>query len=251
MLHGNPTWSFLYRKVIQRLLNRPIRAIAPDLLGLGFSERIPAADHQLALHGHALGTLIDALNLEGFIFVGQDWGGPIGLSAIANRMDRLAGLVILNTVVGPPKPGFKPTAFHRFARVPILADVAFRSLGFPQLSLHLVQGDKSSIKGNVARAYRLPLRRFPEAPLALARMVPNSLHHPSIAPLHDCERVIREFSGPSAIVWGNNDPILGGVRTHIERLMPDAEVTETEAGHFLQEEVPDEIADAICKVADL
>ena len=112
-LHGNPTWSFLYRKVMQRLLNQPIRFIAPDLLGLGFSERIPATDHQLALHGRAVGALLDALDLEKFIFVGQDWGGPIGLSALADRTDRLAGLVILNTVVGPPKPAFKPTAFLR------------------------------------------------------------------------------------------------------------------------------------------
>lgn len=250
-LHGNPTWSFLYRKVMQRLLNQPIRFIAPDLLGLGFSERIPATDHQLALHGRAVGALLDALDLEKFIFVGQDWGGPIGLSALADRADRLAGLVILNTVVGPPKPTFKPTAFHRFSRLPIVSELAFRGLGFPQLALHMVQGDQTSIRGQVARAYRLPLRKFPSAPLALARMVPDSLEHPSVSELHRCEQVIRDFPGPSAIVWGNQDPILGGVRTHIERLMPKAVVTQTEAGHFLQEEVPDEIAAAICEVAGI
>ena len=251
MLHGNPTWSFLYRRVMQRLLGRPIKVIAPDLLGLGFSERIPARDHQLALHGRAIGNLMDALNLDGFVFVGQDWGGPIGLSALADRHERLAGLVILNTVVGPPKPGFQPTAFHRFARFPIISELAFRGLGFPQLGLHLAQGDKTSIRGQVARAYRLPLRGFPSAPLALARMVPDSFDHPSISELQRCEEVIHTFTGPSAIVWGNRDPVLGGVRTHIERLMPNADVTQTDAGHFLQEEVPDEIAAAICKVVGL
>ena len=116
------------------------------------------------------------------------------------------------------------------------------------VSLHLAQGDKTSIRGQVARAYRLPLRGFPSAPLALARMVPDSFDHPSIRELQRCEEVIHAFEGPSAIVWGNRDPVLGGVRTHIERLMPNADVTQTDAGHFLQEEVPDEIAAAICKV---
>ena len=250
-LHGNPTWSFLYRRVMQRLLGRPVRLITPDLLGLGFSERIPASDHQLALHGQSIGSLIDALDLNGFILVGQDWGGPIGLSAVASRQHRLAGLVILNTVIGPPKASFRPTAFHRFSRLPVIAELAFRGFGFPQLGLHLVQGDRTSIRGNTARAYRFPLQGLPVAPLALARMVPNNHTHPSIAELQRCEDVIHEFTGPSAIVWGDNDPILGRVRTHVERLMPNASVRRTEAGHFLQEEVPDEIADAICEVAGI
>jgi cis-3-alkyl-4-acyloxetan-2-one decarboxylase len=115
----------------------------------------------------------------------------------------------------------------------------------------LAQGDRRSIRGDVARAYRVPLADPADrvAPLALARMVPDSLEHPSIAPLRRSHELVEGWQGPAAIVWGDRDPILGRVRTHIERLLPQASVTRTQAGHFLQEEVPDEIAAAVAAVA--
>ena len=198
-----------------------------------------------------MSRLVAKLELENLIFVGQDWGGPIGLLALANQPGRLTGLVLLNTVVGPPRPGFRPTAFHRFARMPLVSTLAFRGLGLPQNALWIVQGDKQSIRGVVARAYRHPLRKFADnvAPLALARMVPDSLEHPSIAALSRSQSVVTGFRGPAELVWGERDPVLGRVRTHLERLLPDAKVTRTEAGHFLQEEVPGPIAAAIRRVA--
>lgn len=248
MLHGNPTWGFLYRKVAAALAGEPLRVILPDLVGLGFSDKPRRAEeHQLERHAAWLGALVDALDLSDLVFVGQDWGGPIGLRALADRRERLGGLVILNTVVGPPRPGFRPTAFHRFAHMPLVSDVAFRVLGFPQNSLSTAQGDKRSISGDVARAYRYPLRRLRDrvAPLALARMVPDSLEHRSVPALGVCRELVESFDGPSAIVWGERDPILGRARRSVERSLPRAEVTLTRAGHFLQEEVPDEIARAI------
>jgi haloalkane dehalogenase len=117
--------------------------------------------------------------------------------------------------------------------------------------MHLVQGDRSSVRGDVARAYRWPLRRIADriAPLALARMVPATHSHPTIAELQKCQALVEAFRGPSAIVWGERDPVLGRVRRHIERVLPDARVTITQAGHFLQEEVPREIATAVRDVA--
>jgi haloalkane dehalogenase len=251
MLHGNPTWGYLWRKVALALAGEPLRIILPDLVGLGLSDkpRDPAA-HTLENHGRWLGALLDAVVPDGrLVFVGQDWGGPIGLRALAEppRAARVAGLVLANTVIGPPRPGFKSTAFHRFARLPVVADVAFRVAGFPQNALWFAQGDRHSIRGEVARAYRWPLRHFADrvAPLALARMVPDNDVHPSIASLRRCQELVDNFKGPSAIVWGDRDPVLGGVRTHIERHLPDAPVTRTQAGHFLQEEVPDAIAAAV------
>ncbi len=252
LLHGNPTWGFLYRKVAAQLEGEPLRLIMPDLIGLGLSDKPQSArEHALERHAGWVGALIDALDLRDLVFVGQDWGGPIGLRALADRRERLGGLVILNTVVGPPRPGFRPTAFHRFARMPVLSDVAFRLVGFPQIALHLAQGDHSSIRGDVARAYRYPLRRVRDrvAPLALARMVPDSQRHPSIAGLRVCQELVESFDGPTAIVWGDRDPVLGRVRRHIERSMPAARVSATAAGHFLQEEVPMAIAAAIRDVA--
>lgn len=252
MLHGNPTWGFLYRKVARELEGEPLRLIMPDLVGLGLSDKpLDASEHQLDRHAAWLGELIDALELEDVIFVGQDWGGPIGLCALEKRRERLAGLVVLNTVLGPPRPGFRPTAFHRFARMPVLSDLAFRGLGFPEVALWTAQGDRTSIRGQVARAYRYPLRRFRDrvAPLALARMVPDSLAHPSVPALQRCQQLVESFRGPAAIVWGDRDPVLGRVRRRIERLLPDAPVTATQAGHFLQEQVFAKIAAAVKDVA--
>ncbi len=111
--------------------------------------------------------------------------------------------------------------------------------------------DRGSIQGDVARAYRWPLRRLADrvAPLALAHMVPDSLAHPSVAVLERCQSLVTRFRGPMAIVWGDRDPVLGRVRRHLERLLPEVPVTVTEAGHFLQEEVPVEIAKAVVSVA--
>ena len=252
MLHGNPTWGYLWRHVVGRLKGEPLRLVMPDLIGLGLSDkpRDPGV-HQLIQHGRWLGSLIRQMDLRDLILVVQDWGGAIGLSALLEQSERLAGLVLLNTVVGPPKPGIKPTLFHKFARFPGLSEIAFVGLGFPQVALGGAQGDRRSISGRVAKAYRWPLRMRADrqAPLALARMVPDSLQHPSIEPLERCQHLATSFGGPTAIVWGDADPILGGVRTHMQRLFPDAPMTRTGAGHFLQEEVPDEIAAAICDVA--
>lgn len=251
-LHGNPTWGVLYRGIATALAGESLRLVMPDLVGLGFSDKPEDADvHTLEDHGRWVARLAERLELEDAILVLHDWGGPIGLAAAAERPRLLGGLVVLNTVVGPPKRGFSPTAFHRFARLPVVSTLAFRLLGFPQRFLHLAQSDPTSIRGRVARAYRYPLRGWSRrvAPLALARMVPDSLDHPSIEPLRRCQQVVEAFDGPAAIVWGDADPILGKVRSWVEKLLPRASVTRTEAGHFLQEEVPAEIAAAIRRVA--
>jgi pimeloyl-ACP methyl ester carboxylesterase len=247
LLHGNPTWGFLWRKVAAELADQPLRLVMPDLVGLGLSDRVPDSFHTIENHADVVGALIDALDLRGLVLVIQDWGGPIGLRALADRRERLAGLVVLNTVIGPPRPGFRPTAFHRFARQPVRSWLAFRLLGFPQRGLHLAQGDRSSIRGDVARAYRWPLRGLSRnaAPLALARMVPDSLTHPAIPALERCQELVVSFGGPSAIVWGDRDPVLARALDRVAAALPRAPVTRTPAGHFLQEEVPGEIAAAI------
>ncbi len=245
MLHGNPTWSFLWRKVIALLPG--FRCVAPDLLGLGFSDRLPRiADHSVERHGAAMAEVVEALDLRGVILVGQDWGGPIAAQIGARLPDRIAGLVLANTAITVPDHP-KGTLFHRFARVPGLSDLVFRGFGFPQNVLARIQGDKRSIRGDVARAYRWPLRTWRDriAPLALARMVPDGPDHPSIPALQRGAEWALSFRGPAALVWGMRDPILGRSLRHLERALPDAPVTRTPAGHFLQEEVPAELAAAI------
>jgi haloalkane dehalogenase len=251
-VHGNPAWSFLYRKVAAALADAPLRLVMPDLVGLGLSDRPPrAAGHTLDNHALWMGALIDRLGLRRPIVVVSDWGGPIVLRALADRPGLAAGLVLLNTVVGPPRPGFRPKLFHRFARWPLVSTIAFRALGFPLHSLHRVQGDPATLRGDVARAYRWPLRRRAgnAAPLALARMVPDSLAHASIEPLRRGQEFLQAFAGPVEVVWGERDPILGRVVGWLRTLLPRAGFTVTAAGHFLPEEEPEAVAAAVRRAA--
>lgn len=247
-----PSWGFLYRKVASALTGQPVRVIMPDLVGMGFSDKpTDPTVHTLDNHISWFGRLIEELDLDDLVLVVQDWGGAIGVGAMAERPGRLGGLVVLNTALSEPKPDFQATAFHRFGRLPVVSDVAYRLLGFPQIGLGFAQGDRSSIKGEVGRAYRYPLRdrRRNQAPLALTRMVPDSMNHRSIPALRHIGEFVRGYQGPAEIVWGDRDPVLGGVRNHISRMLPHARVTRTNGGHFLQEEVPAEIAGAILRVA--
>ncbi len=248
--HGNPTWGFLWRKVVSRL--QGVRWITVDLPGLGLSDRVPRAFHTLERHADHLGMVVDGLGLEDVVIVGQDWGGPILWRTFADRPDRVAGMVIANTVIGPPKPGFKPTPFHRFAHTPVVSDLVFRGLGFPQSALHQAQGDGRKLPEDVAYAYRWPLRGLSrnDAPLALARMVPDTPAHPSMQGLATGHAFVSSWTGPAAIVWGTRDPVLGSVLGHVRRTLPAAPVTETRAGHFLQEQVPEALAGAIQRIVD-
>jgi len=251
-LHGNPTWGYLWRKVALLLDPTRYRVIMPDLVGLGFSDkpRDPRA-HTLDNHIRWFGTLIDRLGLSDLVFAGQDWGGPIGFGALAERRQRVAGLVVLNTAISPPRADFRPSAFHRFARLPLVSDAVFRLGGFPQAYLGFAQGDRKSIDRRALIAYVTPLLdpRFNAAPLALARMVPDSQSHPSIPALQRVHDFVAGFAGPSSIVWGTRDPILGRMLGWVEKNLPRARVWRTNAGHFLQEEVPDEIALGIVHAA--
>ena len=249
LLHGNPAWSFLWRKVIALLPG--LRRVAPDLLGLGLSDKPPrAADHSLERHADAIAELVAALDLQGLVLVGQDWGGPIATLVGARLPRRVAGLVLANTsALLPRRPG--GATFHRLSRVPLLSDLLFRGLGFPLQVLGRVQGDPRSMAGEVARAYRFPLRRWRDraAPLGLARMVPSGPTHPSLPGLARGEAWARAFTGPIALVWGTRDPILGRALARHERAFPQARVTRTAAGHFLQEETPEALAAAIAAMA--
>ncbi len=256
LVHGNPTWSFLWRKVIAAIRARPrgdqLRLVAPDLIGLGLSSKPDVPAHSLEHHAAWLGQLIDQIIPGSLVLAAQDWGGPIGLLAMSTRVSRLRGLVLGNTAISPPGPDFKPTLFHRLSQLPFLGDVLFRRLGFPLGVLHRTQGDRSTIRGDVARAYRWPLRTRADraAPLGLARMVPDSIDvHPTIAGLRITHELFATAQIPISIVWGEKDPILGRVVSHLSRTRPDAKVLRTPAGHFLQEEVPELLADAILDVA--
>jgi len=253
-VHGNPTWSFLWRKVFAALEGQRLRLLAPDLLGCGRSSKPRAvAWHGLDGHAAALTAWMEARRLQDPILVVQDWGGPIGLLAAARAPRvRISAVCLLNT--GVVLPGrFRGKGFHRLSRAPVLSQVLFRAMGFPLGWLGRVQADRRSISGEVARAYRWPFRSVADraAPLGLARMVPGGPDHPSVPGLREVEAWLRAFPGPVELVWGRKDPLLGGALARHVRALPRARVTETDAGHFLQEEVPDIIARSIRRLAGM
>lgn len=252
LLHGNPTWCYLWRKVIRLLAGENVRIIAPDLVGLGLSDkpRDPAT-HTLDFHAERISALIHALDLDNLTIGAQDWGGPIGAVMAARNPGRVAGVVFGNTSIRVPDRAPRVTPFHRFSRTPILSDLAFRHLNLLVRNLHRVQGNRSSIGRTERRAYLYPFPKVSDrvAPLALARLVPTDLASPTFTTMREAHDWAVSFAGPVHLVWGRRDPILGRTIHSMKKLFPDADVTETGAGHFLQEEVPEEFADAILKTA--
>lgn len=252
MVHGNPTWSFLYRKVIKELEKENFRCIATDLIGFGLSDKPKnPLEHSLKNHGQSLLELVEKLNLRNIILVAQDWGGPMALWMAAHAKERVSAMLLMNTAVLQPKTRFRTTLFHRFSHMPLISDFSFRVLNFPVPVMHRVQGDAKSISGDVKRAYAWPFRKLSDrtAPLALARMVPNSAEHPTTKELAITDEYFRNFKGAIEFVWGVRDPILGRHLDRHAQIHPKARVTKTQAGHFLQEEVPDEIAASIKRLS--
>lgn len=250
MQHGNPAWCYLWRHVIRLLDGKGLRLIAPDLIGLGLSTKPrDASVHTLGFHADVIGGLVEALDLHDLVVVGQDWGGPVTATVAARQAGRVGGAVFANTGIRQPRKPPRTTAFHRFAHGPV-GDVTFRVLNGIVLMMPFAQGDRSSIGLEQLRAYWYPLRHLAAraAPLALARMVPLSLDHPTVQTLGEADHWARSFEGPVRLVWGMKDPVLGSAWRGMQEVFPDVPIQRTGAGHFLQEEVPDQLAAAILDV---
>ncbi len=258
LVHGNPMWCFLWRAVIRALRAAPegraLRIIAPDLLGLGLSDKPASArEHRVEMHVTAIAEVLEALAPASVIFAGQDWGGPIGAGAVSRwqaRGGKVRAMLLANTSVLPISESMRSTPFHRFARTPVLSDLAFRAGLFPIPVMHRVQGDPSTLGRREKRAYVWPLRRFRDraAPLGLARMVPTSRSHPSVAAIDAIGKWVLGFRGPIGLVWGTRDPILGRSLGRHQKALSPAFVEATQAGHFLQEEVPELLARSILRL---
>ena len=250
--HGNPTSGFLYRKVAAELPKDRVRIIMPTMVGLGYSSKVPASEHTLENHMRWMSAALDVLELDGVVYVGQDWGGPIGMGVMGLSPDLLEGVVVMNTGLTAPTEQRDLSAAHARVKTPVVGELLLETIIdiFPRLSD--AQGDPESIPAEVANLYGDPVRQSgnKKAPLALMRMVPDGPDHPSAERMQFIESYVRGLDVPTEIVWGVNDPILGPGLPLMQELFPDARVTETQAGHFLQEEVPVEIAAAILRVVD-
>ncbi|NWG45498.1 MAG: alpha/beta fold hydrolase [Alphaproteobacteria bacterium] len=250
--HGNPTSGFLYRKVAEKLPKDQLRLIMPTLVGLGFSSKVPASRHTLENHIRWMTSALAQLQLTDLVFVGQDWGGPVGMGALSQSPGLMKGAVILNTALNAPTETASLSRVHDIAKTPVVGEFVFEVLVSTFDRLHQAQGDPASIPPDVAALYGRPVRESGnrKAPLAMMRMVPYSPDQPSSAQLRLIERYMQDLDIPTEIVWGLNDPILGALLPVMKRNFPGAAVTETRAGHFLQEEVPEEIAAAVMRVVE-
>jgi pimeloyl-ACP methyl ester carboxylesterase len=250
--HGNPTSGFLYRKVAAELPADRLRVIMPTLVGLGFSSKIPASQHTLENHMRWINSVLVQLKLTELVYVGQDWGGPVGMGALALSPDLLKGVVAMNTGFNAPKEKMELSRAHAMVRTPVVGELLTGIVYSIFDQLHKMQGDPASIPADVAELYGKPVLDSgnTKAPLAMMRMVTDGLDHPSAPEMRIIERYVGGLDIPAEIVWGMNDPILGKGLPLMKRNFPKAPVTETEAGHFLQEEVPAEIAAALLRVID-
>ena len=253
LMHGNPTSGFLYRKVAQALPTDRVRVLMPTLVGLGFSSKVPASQHTLDNHIRWIQTALESLNLKEVVYAGQDWGGPVGMGALARSPGLLKGAVVLNTLFTAPTEDVDLSAGHATVRPPLVGELLLEGALSIFERLPAMQGDPASIPPDVVALYATPVESSgnAKAPLAMMRMVSDSPDHPTSRPMRAIERYVSSLDVPVEIIWGTNDPILAKNLPTMRQLFPDAPVLETESGHFLQEEVPAEIAAALMRVVDL
>ena len=249
MVHGNPMWGYLYKKVLDGLDDNH-RYIIPDLIGFGFSEKVSLNEHSLEAHSEWMAKFFSTIDEEKIGLVVHDWGGMIGIAGAMKAGKKIDGLVVMNTAITAPKDGFKPTWFHSLSQVPLISSFLFRGLNFPLSFLNRFASVPGSFDSESMKAYKYPFRKFKNncAPLALARMVPNSMHHPSVSIEQEIETYLSSYDGPAQIVWGMNDPVMWKLRRRTSRLLPQAKVVKTQAGHFVQEETPEEVITAIKEI---
>jgi haloalkane dehalogenase len=248
LLHGEPSWSFLYRHMIPVLVDAGLRVVAPDLVGFGRSDK-PAdrADHSYARHvGWMRQALLGELGLRDVTFVGQDWGALIGLRLVAEDPDRFARVVIAN---GGLPTGDRPVteaflAWRRFSQES------------PDFRIGRVVGNGSAtpLPPEVVAAYDAPFpdERYTAGPRVMPALVPAEPDDPAAAANRAAWEVLSRWEKPFLTAFSDGDPITRGGERVFQKLVPGAQgmphTTLAGGGHFLQEDVGPEFARV---VADL
>lgn len=255
LLHGDPTWGYLYRRFIP-VLSRRRRCIVPDHMGMGKSE-IPASPSPYRLRDHIanLETLVLTLGLTDITLILHDWGGPVGLGVAARHPDRIKRLILMNTWASAPWPG---APFPRLLEI-IRSERGERFVldrnGYLEPALIGTTHHRERLTEEVMAAYRAPFPT-PESRLALlcwSRDIPVVDGDPSFAEMKRIEEGLPAFTDrPVLLVWGMRDPVLPA---HVLRwwrsVFPQAVSHEIDdASHFLQEDAPDEVIGRIEEFLD-
>lgn len=243
LLHGEPTWSFLYRKMIPVLAAAGLRAVAPDLVGFGRSDK-PARseDHSYARQVAWTKAFVETLGLDGVTLFGQDWGSLIGLRVATELEPRFARIVIAN--------GFLPTARHRVPRAfRVWRAFALHSPVFP-IGRIVASGCVTKLRPEERRAYDAPFptRALRAGPRALPGLVPTREDDPAVPANRAAWEVLGRWEKPFLTLFGKNDPILGFADRPLREHVPGAQGQPHErfwGGHFVQEDRGDHLARAV------
>jgi haloalkane dehalogenase len=244
LLHGEPTWAFLYRKLIPALAG-VARALAPDYFGFGRSDKpTRIEDYSYDFHYGSIERFASELDLRDATVVMQDWGGPIGLRLAVEHPDRVARLVILNTGIGAGRaPSEEWLRFREFVR---------------RVGSELVPGQLirisavTELRDDVVEAYNAPFPT-PESKagiLAFPEHVPTELDHPNAPKMLEVRAALERWEKPALVLFSDSDPIF--TPRAAERMasrIPGAGPAEIVrgAGHFLQEEKGEEIGERVVR----
>jgi haloalkane dehalogenase len=241
MMHGEPSWSFLYRHMIPVFVEAGYRAVAPDLVGFGKSDK-PAdrQDYTYQRHVDWMAAWMEALDLKRITLIGQDWGSLIGLRLVAEHPERFSRVVVAN--------GALPTGDQRVT-------TAFKSwLQFSQrvprlpISRIINMGTQTKLSRNVRAAYEAPFpdESYKEGARIFPALVPISPGDPAAEPNRRAWESLRHFDKPFLTAFSDGDPITRGADRYFRKLVPGAagqpHATIEGAGHFLQEDKGPELA---------
>ncbi|MDT4912441.1 MAG: haloalkane dehalogenase [Pseudonocardiales bacterium] len=245
LLHGEPSWSYLYRSMIPRLADAGLRTVAPDLVGFGRSDKpTRTEDHTYARHVEWVRFLVeDVLDLRGITLVGQDWGGLIGLRLAAEHPERVARIVAANTGL-PTGDQPMPDIWHQFR-------MAVQSAPSLDIGRFVAAGCKRGLDDAARAGYDAPFpdESYKAGPRAMPGLVPYQPDNPASGANRAAWHRLAGSTTPMLLAFSDSDPITGAMAPILERTMAGAagrtHPTIENAGHFLQEDAGPELAAAI------
>jgi haloalkane dehalogenase len=251
LLHGEPTWSFLYRKMIPRITGAGFRAVAPDFIGFGRSDKLARrGDYSYAGFVSWLQQFLRTLDLQRVTLVCQDWGGPIGLSALAAQPERFAAVLAANTILPDCEPAPRGVPEWPGALIAGWVSTAAAATDLPVSGI--VAGVCRTVPGpEVLRGYDAP---FPDASyksgvLAFPGLIPIREEMPGIRENRAVWSALENFQRPFVTAFSDSDPTTAPWAAVFRQRIPGAagqpHAVIANAGHFLQEEQGEALADVV------
>jgi haloalkane dehalogenase len=252
-LHGEPSWSFLYRKMIPILAQRG-RVLAPDLAGFGKSDKPTAVgDYTFRMHFDILGDFLKAAQARNVVLVCQDWGGLLGLPLAMKYESQFKGLVIMNTGVPDPTTisWFEPKNW--IAAAGFMAWRTF-AVSHPDLPVGgVISGGcwpPMQLAPEIVAAYDAPFpdKSYKAGVDAFPRLVPITANHPTLPYMQEARAKLERSAIRKLVMFSNRDPITWAQRSYFENMNNVVQsIPVHDAGHFLQEDKGEELAQNIVR----